>query len=131
ESMSPHVRRAVRVRTPRPPPDWLGTVEVTWTSAGSVHAGHLVGGVLSGEGSTLPCDLTGVDQAYPEPVLTEEWRIRSHRSWTHGQVLVLRVGGRLTLAVPGTRFTADRVVEVLARFARGVGGPPADFLRAA
>ena len=109
-------------------PDWLGTTEVTWTSAGSVHAGHLVGGLLSGNGSTLPCDLLGVDQAYPTPVLTEEWRIRSHRSWTHGQVLVLRVDDRLTLAVPGTRFTADRVVEVLARFARAMGVTPARFV---
>jgi hypothetical protein len=111
-------------------PDWLGTVEVTWTSAGSVHAGHLIGGELCGAGSTLPCDLLGVDQAYPEPVLTEEWRIRSHRSWTHGQVLMLRVGDRLTLAVPGTRFTADRVVEVLARFARAVGVTPARYVAA-
>ena len=101
---------------------------MTWTSAGSVHAGHLVGGLLSGNDSTLPCDLLGVDQAYPTPVLTEEWRIRSHRSWTHGQVLVLRVDDRLTLAVPGTRFTADRVVEVLARFARAMGVTPARFV---
>ena len=61
-------------------------------------------------------------------MLTEEWRIRSHRSWTHGQVLLLRVGDRLTLAVPGTRFTADRVVEVLARFARAMGVTPARYV---
>ena len=103
---------------------------MTWTSTGSVHAGHLVAGDLSGADSTLPCDLLGVDQAYPEPVLTEEWRIRSHRSWTHGQVLLLRLGDRLTLAVPGTRFTADRVVEVLARFARAMGVTPARYVAA-
>ncbi len=109
-------------------PDWLGTTEVTWTSAGSVHAGHLIEGALTGSGSTLPCDLLGVDQAYPEPMLSEEWRIRSHRAWTHGQLQLLQVEERLTLAVPGTHFSADRAVEVLARFAAALGGTPAHFV---
>jgi hypothetical protein len=109
-------------------PEWLGTTEVTWTSGGSVHAGHLIAGELTGNGSSLPCDLLGVDQAYPEPVLTEEWRIRSHRAWTHGQVQLLLADQRLTLAVPGTAFTADRAVEVLARFAQSLGAKPERFV---
>ena len=114
-------------------PDWLGTTQVTWTSAGSVHAGHLIegeltGGEVTGDGMTLACDLLGADQAYPEPVLTEDWRIRSHRAWTHGQVQLLLVDSRLTLAVPGTHFTADRAVEVLARFAQSLGRKPSQFV---
>ncbi len=109
-------------------PEWLGTTDVTWTSSGSVHAGHLITGELTGSGSSLPCDLLGVDQAYPQPVLTEEWRIRSHRAWTHGQVQLLLADQRLTLAVPGTAFTADRAVQVLARFAQALGAKPERFV---
>ena len=100
---------------------------MTWTSTGSVHAGHLVAGDLSGAGSTLPCDLLGVDQAYPEPVLTEEWRIRSHRSWTHGQVLLLTREGRATVAAPGTAWQPDLVLEALTRLARSVGSDPTSW----
>ena len=35
--------------------------------------------------------------------------------------------GRLTLAVPGTEFTADRVLETLARLAKAVGARPGSF----
>lgn len=111
-------------------PEWLGEGEVTWSAATSVHAGHLVTGELSAPTGTLGCDLLGVDQAFPAPVLDDDWRRQTHQAWTHGQVLVLEYDGRLTLAVPGTEFTADRALEALGRFARAVGARPGSYLAA-
>ena len=111
-------------------PEWLGRGEVTWTAVTSVHGGHLVSGVLSAQGETLDCDLLGVDQAFPAPVLNDDWRRQSHQAWTHGQVLVVERDGRLTLAVPGTGFTADRALEALGRLAKAVGAKPGSYLAA-
>jgi hypothetical protein len=107
--------------------DWLGTGEVTWSSPGSIHRRHLVPGVLTAADTSSACDLLAVDEAYPEAVLAEEWRSSAHRAWTHGQVLLLRVEDRLTVAVPGTSFTADRVLEVIGRLANAVGAAPERF----
>ena len=111
-------------------PDWLGTDEVTWTALTSVHGGHLVTGELSGGGQTLGCDLLGADQAFPEPVLDDGWRQQAHQTWTHGQVLLVEYDGRLTLAVPGTSFTADRVLESIGRLAKALGVKPGRFVAA-
>jgi hypothetical protein len=78
----------------------------------------------------LPCDLLAADLAYPAPVLNGEWRRAAHQQWTHGQVLLVEYDGRLTLAVPGTGFTADRVLESLARLAKAVGVKPQRFVAA-
>jgi hypothetical protein len=113
-------------------PEWLGTSDVTWTARSSVLDGPRVEGAL-GTGSaaeTLECDLLAADQAYPEPVLDEKWRQRAHQAWTHGQVLLVEYDGRLTLAVPGTGFTADRVLEALTRLAKAVGARPERFVAA-
>jgi hypothetical protein len=116
-------------------PEWLGTAEVTWTAVSSVHAGHRVQGRLAGDGdpagelpTELPCDLLGADQAFPVPVLDDDWRRRTHQAWTHGQVLLVEYDGRLTLAVPGTSFTADLVLEAVGRLAKAVGVPPDRFV---
>ncbi|HET6625312.1 MAG TPA: hypothetical protein VFG63_02885 [Nocardioidaceae bacterium] len=111
-------------------PEWLGTAEVTWTARSSVRGEHLVSGWLSGGEGSLDCDLLAADQAFPRPVLDEQWRPRAHQQWTHGQVLLVEYDGRLTLAVPGTEFTADRLLEALARLAKAVGVPPARFVAA-
>ena len=111
-------------------PDWLGTDDVTWTARTSVHGGHLVEGDLSGAGGSLRCDLLGVDQAFPLPVLDDDWRRQSHQAWTHGQVLLVDYDGRLTLAVPGTSFTADRALEAIGRLAKAVGVKPGRFVAA-
>ena len=107
-------------------PDWLGLEEVTWTPESGVRSGHHVTGVLSQERATaqLPCDLLAVDEAYPVPVATDEVRKRAHQAWRHGQILLQEHGGRLTLAVPGTAFTADLVLDALGRLAKAVGGSP-------
>jgi hypothetical protein len=109
-------------------PEWLGTGQVVWTARSSVHAGHHVEGELTGAGEALGCDLLAVDQAYPAPVLDEQWRRQTHQAWTHGQVLLVEYGGRLTLSVPGTEFTADRVLEAIGRLAKSVGVRPGEFL---
>ena len=87
--------------------------------------GHLVAGYLtSPAGETLPCDLLAVDQAYPAPVLDEATRTRVHQTWQHGQVLLLTRAGRATVAVPGTSWSADSVLEALTRLARAMGADP-------
>lgn len=106
-------------------PEWLGEGEVAWAAEHGL-SGHLVAGRLSGRsGETLPCDLLAVDQAYPEPVVDEATRTRVHQSWRHGQVLLLSHDSRATVAVPGTSFVADRVLESFTRVARAVGADPA------
>ena len=111
-------------------PEWLGESEVTWRAESSIRGSHHLTGALVGDGEPLPCDLLAADLAYPQPALGGEWRRAAHQQWTHGQVLLLEYDGRLTLAVPGTEFTADRVLESLARLAKAVGVKPARFVAA-
>ena len=108
-------------------PDWLGTEEVTWAATSSVRGEPRVTGELTGGDCSLVCDLLAADQAFPAPVLPEDWRSRAHQAWTYGQVLLLDDEGRLTLAVPGSAFSADLALETLARLARGVGVEPRRF----
>jgi len=63
-------------------------------------------------------------------VLDDGWRQRAHQAWTHGQVLLVDYDGRLTLAVPGTAFTADRALEAIGRLAKAVGVKPGRFVAA-
>ncbi len=58
----------------------------------------------------------------------EETRRLAHQAWRNGQVLLVEYDGRPALAVPGTGFSADRLVEVVGRLARAVGGRPADYV---
>ncbi len=118
----------VRAVDPFELPDWLGAGEVTWTALASVREGHRVEGRLSGSGASLECDLLGADEAFPRPVLDDEWRRQVHQTWTHGEVLLVEYDGRLTLAVPGTSFTADRALEAVGRLAKAVGVKPDRFV---
>ena len=111
-------------------PEWLGASELTWTAGSSVRGRHHVSGRLSAGDDSLVCDLLAADQAFPQPVLDEEWRRAAHQSWTHGEVMLLEYDGRLTLAVPGTEFTADRVLETLTRLAKAIGVTPDRVLAA-
>lgn len=123
-------------------PEWLGTSQVRWAAGSSIRGTHLVTGDLTdgsvpagpdgsaGPGRSVACDLLAADQAFPRPVLDEKWRCLAHQSWTHEQVLLVEYDRRLTLAVPGTRFTADLVLETLARLAKAVGVSPAQFVAA-
>lgn len=103
-------------------PEWLGESDVTWIAGGGLRSGHAVAGSLSAEGhDPVPCDLLAIDEAYPVPVASDAIRHDAHQAWRHGQVLLVDAGDRLTLAVPGTGFTADLVLDALARLAKAVG----------
>lgn len=103
-------------------PEWLGTAEVTWHADSRERTGHSIHGHLSAAGEEdHPCDLLAIDQAYPVPVAEESFRRDAHQAWRNGQVSTLQEGDRLVLAVPGTHFTADRVLTVLGRLAKAVG----------
>ncbi|QCX27555.1 hypothetical protein [Nocardioides jishulii] len=109
-------------------PEWLGESEVVWRPDRGLRTGHLVPGHLSSTGThadaALPCDLLAVDEAYPVPVTTPDLRVRAHQVWKYGQVLLTTHDDRLTLAVPGTEFSADLALECLDRFALAVGASP-------
>jgi len=106
-------------------PDWVGEKAVAWGADRGL-GGHLVAGRLAGaDGEALAFDLLAVDQAYPAPVLDEATRTAVHQAWSHGQVLLLSHDGRATVAVPGTFFGSDLVLEALTRVARAVGADPA------
>ncbi|MBF4163067.1 hypothetical protein [Nocardioides acrostichi] len=115
-------------------PDWLGTSDVVWTADTGLRTGHRVTGSLQAsdparvpEAGVQPCDLLAVDEAHPVPVAPEGVRTRTHLSWRLGQVLLVardEPAARLTLAVPGSSFSADLVLDAVARLARAVGGSP-------
>lgn len=118
-------------------PDWLGESDVVWTPEAGVRTGHHVRGALTpgapapraagaagDDDQRLACDLLAVDEAYPAPVADDAARLRAHQAWRHGQILLVDLGDRLTLAVPGTAFTADSVIDALGRLAKAVGADP-------
>jgi len=113
-------------------PDELGSGPVVWRATDGL-AGCLVRGLLEpADGDPLPCDLLAVDEACTGPVTDEATRQQVHRAWRDGQVHLGRTqatddGGRLTLLVPGTGFTADHVLETLARLARALGTDPSSY----
>ncbi|RYP83593.1 hypothetical protein EKO23_18435 [Nocardioides guangzhouensis] len=114
-------------------PDWLGTGCVTWQAREADRTGFHVRGVLRADdpgrdAQEQPCDLLAVDQAYPVPVVGEETRRHAHQAWRNGQVLLVAYDGTPALAVPGTGFAADRIVDVVGRLARAVGARPDDYV---
>ena len=123
------VTHDVRQRRPVRPARVAGHGDVTWTAL-SVgprrRRGSRAGS--SGAGEELGCDLLAADLAYPEPLLRTPWRRQAHQSWTHGQVLLVEYDGRLTLAVPGTAYSADGVLETVSRLAKAVGVRPGRFV---
>jgi hypothetical protein len=44
--------------------------------------------------------------------------------------MLVEYDGRLTLAVPGTSFSADLVLEAIGRLAKAVGVKPGEFVAA-
>ena len=110
-------------------PEWLGTGDVVWRADEGLQTGHLVRGRLAADPSDHPagasqeivCDLLAVDEAYPAPVVDDATRLRVHQAWRHGQVVIGEHGSRMVLAVPGTRFGPELVLDALGRLARAVG----------
>ena len=109
-------------------PEWRATATVSWTAQSGVRGSRLIRGVLSAPEGELDCDLMAADVAYPEPALDDEWRRLVHQAWEYGQVLLVRYDGRLTLAVPGTAYSADGVLETIGRLAKAVGVRPGNFV---
>ena len=109
-------------------PDWLGEGAVTWAADTGVRRGHRISGHLTGAGSVVPCDLLAVDEAHPAPVADEPTRTRAHLAWRHGEILLLADDDRVVLAVPGTGFTADLVLDALSRLAKAVGASPDNYV---
>ena len=111
-------------------PEWLGTDDVVWRADAGLQTGHLVRGRLTADPTSagasdapgeIVCDLLAVDEAYPSPVVDDATRLRVHQAWRHGQVVIGEHGSRMVLAVPGTRFGPELVLEALSRLARAVG----------
>ena len=107
-------------------PDWLGISQVRWTALSTVRGASRVTGRLAAQPGEerLDCDLLAADVAYPEPLLDEGWRRQVHQAWEFGQVMLVGYGGRLTVAVPGTSYSADGVLECVSRLARALGAEP-------
>jgi len=110
-------------------PEWLGTADVVWRAEEGLQTGHLVRGRLTADlpdqraeaSQEVVCDLLAVDEAYPAPVVDDATRLRVHQAWRHGQVVIGEHGSRMVLAVPGTRFGPELVLDALGRLARAVG----------
>jgi hypothetical protein len=103
-------------------PEWLGALDVVWRADAGLRTGHLVRGRLTADGvDDLLCDLLAVDEAYPQPVVDDASRLRVHQAWRHGQVVIGTLDSRMVLAVPGTGFGPELVLEALGRLARAVG----------
>jgi len=110
-------------------PEWLGTGGVVWRADEGLQTGHLVRGRLTADqpdqraeaSQEIVCDLLAVDEAYPAPVVDDATRLRVHQAWRHGQVVIGEHGSRMVLAVPGTRFGPELVLDALGRLARAVG----------
>jgi hypothetical protein len=117
----------VQLADPFDLPDWIGTADVTWTALSSVRGAARIEGQLSGCDGELRCDLLAADVAYPEPLLSDQWRRQAHQAWEFGQVLLVTYDDRLTLAVPGTAYSADGALETVGRLARAVGVRPGRF----
>jgi hypothetical protein len=115
-------------------PEWLGTSQVSWTAKSSVRGAQRIEGVLGTPSASgpapepLPCDLLAADVAYPQPILPDAWRRQAHQAWEYGQVLLLAFDDRLTVAVPGTAYSADGVLETIGRLAKAVGVEPGRFV---
>ena len=118
---------AVEAVDPFDLPDWVGTSEVTWSAGSGVRGAQRIHGELSSGAHELSCDLMAADVAYPQPLLGDPWRRAAHQAWEHGQVQLLSYDGRLTLAVPGTAYSADGALETIGRLAKAVGGDAARF----
>jgi hypothetical protein len=109
-------------------PDWLGECEVTWEAERGLTRGHRVAGILVATGQdALACDLLAVDDAYPEPIASDTTRVRAHQLWQHGEVLLATDGGRMVLAVPGSRIDTETALEAVGRLARAVGARPGAY----
>ena len=104
-------------------PEWLGVADVTWSAQAGLRTGYAVRGELHRRrprpARRATCSRSTRPTRRRSP--TDDVRLRAHQAWRHGEVHLVRRDGRLALAVPGTFFTADLVLDAFARLARAVG----------
>lgn len=101
---------------------------MTWAATTALTGGALVAGALTGwSGQVEPLDVLACDAAYPRPVLGEDERLQAHQAWQFGEVLLIVHEGRTTAAMPGSRFEANEVCEVIRRVAKAVGASTGHF----
>jgi hypothetical protein len=111
-------------------PDWLGLDRVCWQSTGptgakSVAHGRLVS--LDEERSAVDLQIMAADRAFPTVACNDSDRRLVHQNWHYGEVTLLRVEDKLTLAIPGTTFSADLLCEAVSRLARALGAERSRF----
>jgi hypothetical protein len=111
-------------------PDWLGVDRVCWQSTGptgvkSVAHGRLVS--LDEERSALDLQIMAADRAFPTVVCSDADRRLVHQNWHYGEVTLLLVEQKLTLAIPGTTFSADLLCEAVSRLAQALGAERSRF----
>jgi hypothetical protein len=111
-------------------PDWLGLDRVCWQSTGptgvrSVAHGRLVS--LDEERSAVDLQIMAADRAFPTVVCSDADRRLVHQNWHYGEVTLLRVEDTLTLAIPGTTFSADLLCEAVSRLAKALGAERSRF----
>jgi hypothetical protein len=112
----------VEVADPFDLPEWLADTEVVWRALQAVSGAHSIPGRLTGpHGESIGADLLAVDAAWPAPVCADQHRAAAHQAWHYGEVLLLRIDGSVTIAVPGSEFQADLACEALRRFVKAVG----------
>ena len=129
-------------RTPSPtstrstcPTGWA-TADVTWTAETGVRAGHHVARRADADGRPRPAR-TSPATCWPSTRPTRcRWPATTCAACPPG--LAARpdaarssTTSRLTLAVPGTVFTADLVLDALSRLAKAVGADPGPLRRRA
>ncbi len=102
-------------------PDWLGTEHVSWCADTALSDAPRVAGTLRARSGEQQLDLLAVDAVYPRQVCPDRERHDAHQAWQFGQVLIAFFDGRVTAAVPGVRFDANRACEAIGRFAKAVG----------
>lgn len=99
-----------------------------FATTSALHDAVSVRGVLrSDRGDETPLDLLAVDAAYPAVVCPDEHRKSAHQAWQFGELAMVEEAGRVTAAVPGTRFDANVACDVIRRLAKSVGAPTRNY----
>ena len=122
-------RRGVRV-DPFELPEWLGTEPVTWTAQTGVRGAHWIAGCLGAGDGAAAVRPDGRRRRVPASrCWTTSGAGRPTRRGSTARCCWSQYDGRLTLAVPGTAYSADGALETLGRLAKAVGVPAGRFTR--
>ena len=109
-------------------PDWLGEGAVTWAAEAGVRRGHRVPGHLRVPGRRCPATCSPWTRRTPRRSPTR--RPGPAPTWPGGtdRSSCSPTTTGVVLAVPGTGFTADLVLDALSRLAKAVGASPENYV---